>query len=261
MSYPEMSGRVALVTGAAGGMGSVIAARLGAAGVQVAMVDLSADRLRLVAKDLANDNVVAEAFPADVRSSAEVAAVVAQAEERLGPIDYLVNAAGVLRVGEVRELSDEDWALTFDVNTTGMFYVTRTVVNRMAERGRGAVVTVASNAAGTARTGMAAYAASKAATAMFTKCLGLEVARLGVRCNIVAPGSTETEMLSALWTDGDWRRSSIDGVADAFRVGIPLGKIAQPTDISDAVLFLLSDRAGHITMHHLTVDGGAALGH
>lgn len=261
MSYPEMSERVALVTGAAGGMGSVIAARLGANGARVALVDREAERLARVAKDLANDNVVAEAFPVDVRSSAEVDNAVEQVSDRLGPIDYLVNAAGVLRVGEARELSDEDWALTMDVNTTGVFYVTRAVVNRMAGRGRGAVVTVASNAAGTPRTGMAAYAASKAATTTFTKVVGLEVAQLGIRCNIVAPGSTETEMLSSLWTDGDWRRSSIEGVAEQFRLGIPLGKIAQPADVADAVLFLLSDRAGHITMHHLTVDGGATLGH
>jgi 2,3-dihydro-2,3-dihydroxybenzoate dehydrogenase len=261
MSYPEMSDRVALVTGAAGGMGSVIAARLGANGARVALVDVNADRLRLVAKDLANAGITAEAFPADIRSSAEVDDVVAQAEKCLGPVDYLVNAAGVLRVSEARELTDDDWALTFDVNTTGTFYMTRAVVNRMTARGRGAVVTVASNAAGTPRTGMAAYAASKAATTMFTKVLGLEVARLGVRCNIVAPGSTETEMLSALWTDRDWRQPSIDGVAEQFRLGIPLGKIAQPADIADAVLFLLSDHAGHITMHELTVDGGATLGH
>ena len=261
MSYPEMSERVALVTGAAGGMGSVIAARLGANGARVALVDRDEERLRRVAKDLANDNVVVAAFPVDVRSSAEVDDAVAQVTERLGPVDYLVNAAGVLRVGEARELSDEDWSLTLDVNTTGVFYVTRAVVNRMAERGRGAVVTVASNAAGTPRTGMAAYAASKAATTIFTKVVGLEVANLGIRCNVVAPGSTETEMLSSLWTDGNWRRSSIDGVAEQFRLGIPLGKIAQPSDVADAVLFLLSDRAGHITMHHLTVDGGATLGH
>jgi 2,3-dihydro-2,3-dihydroxybenzoate dehydrogenase len=261
MSYPEMSGRVALVTGAAGGMGSVIAARLGACGVRVALVDRDVERLRLVVKELANDGVVAQDHPADVRSSAEVAAVVDAVENGLGPVDYLVNAAGVLRIGEARELSDEDWALTLDVNTTGVFYVTRAVVNRMAARGRGAVVTVASNAAGTPRIGMAAYAASKAATTILTKVVGLEVAPLGIRCNIVAPGSTETEMLSALWTDGDWRRSSIDGVAEQFRLGIPLGKVAQPGDIADAVLFLLSDRAGHITMHHMTVDGGATLGH
>ena len=261
MSYPEMSERVALVTGAAGGMGSVIAARLGANGARVALVDREAERLARVAKDLANDNVVAEAFPVDVRSSTEVDDAVDQVTGRLGPIDYLVNAAGVLRIGETRELSDEDWALTMDVNTTGVFYVTRAVVNRMAGRGRGAVVTVASNAAGTPRTGMAAYAASKAATTTFTKVVGLEVAQLGIRCKIVAPGSTETEMLSSLWTDGDWRRSSVEGVAEQFRLGIPLGKIAQPADVADAVLFLLSDRAGHITMHHLTVDGGATLGH
>jgi 2,3-dihydro-2,3-dihydroxybenzoate dehydrogenase len=261
MTYPEMNDRVALVTGAAGGMGAVIAARLGYSGARVALVDSNADRLRLVAKDLANTNVTAEAFPVDVRDSGAVDTAVSEAEERLGPIDYLVNAAGVLRVNEVRDLSDDDWQLTFDVNTTGTFYVTRAVVNRMAGRHRGAVVTVASNAAGTPRTGMAAYAASKAATTMFTKVLGLELAQHGIRCNIVAPGSTETEMLSSLWTDGDWKQSSIDGVAGQFRLGIPLGKVAQPTDIADAVLFLLSDRAGHITMHHLTVDGGATLGH
>ncbi len=261
MSFPEMSGRVALVTGAAGGMGSVIAARLGAEGATVALVDRSAEGLRLLAKELAEDGVTAAAFPADVRSSVDVEAAVAGIEERLGPIDYLVNAAGVLRTGEARSLSDEDWALTFGVNTDGVFFTSRAVVNRMVARGRGALVTVASNAAGTARTEMAAYAASKAATTMLTKVLGLEVARFGIRCNVVAPGSTDTPMLSALWEGGDWARASIDGVAEAFRVGIPLGKVAQPSDVADAVLFLLSDRAGHITMHHLTVDGGAALGH
>jgi 2,3-dihydro-2,3-dihydroxybenzoate dehydrogenase len=261
MSYPEMNGRVALVTGAAGGMGAVIAARLGYNGVRVALLDSNADRLRLVAKDLANTNATAEAFPVDVRSGDEVEAAVAEAEDRLGPIDYLVNAAGVLRVNEVTALSIEDWTLTFDVNTTGTFLVSRAVANRMVGRGGGTIVTVASNAASNPRTGMAAYAASKAATTMFTKVLGLELAQHGIRCNVVAPGSTETEMLSSLWSDGDWKRSSIEGVADQFRLGIPLGKVAQPADIADAVLFLLSDRAGHITMHHLTVDGGATLGH
>jgi 2,3-dihydro-2,3-dihydroxybenzoate dehydrogenase len=261
MTYPEMSDRVALVTGAAGGMGTVIAARLGENGARVALVDSNTERLRLLSKDLTNKNISAEPFPTDIRSSTDVETTVAQVEARLGPIDYLVNAAGVLRVAEGRELSNEDWTLTFDVNTTGTFYVTKAVVNHMATRGRGAVVTVASNAAGTPRTGMAAYAASKAATTMFTKVLGLELAQHGIRCNVVAPGSTETEMLSSLWTEGDWRRPSIEGVATEFRVGIPLGKVAQPADVADAVLFLLSDRAGHITMHDLTVDGGATLGH
>jgi 2,3-dihydro-2,3-dihydroxybenzoate dehydrogenase len=271
MKCSKMAGKVALVTGAAGGIGAQIARQLGAQGAAVGLLDQSAEGLRRVAKDLANDNVVVEAFPVDVRSSAEVEAVVKAAEDLLGPIDYLVNAAGVLRVGEAAALSDEDWALTFDVNTTGVFFTSRAVVNRMMTRRRGAVVTVASNTAGTARTEMAAYAASKAATTTFAKCLGLEVARYGIRCNVVSPGTTDTAMLSALRPGGDgsggddggggWALAAVGGMPEAYRVGIPLGKVAQPAEIADAVLFLLSDRASHITMHQLTVDGGATLGH
>lgn len=107
---------------------------------------------------------------------------------------------------------------------------------------------------------MAAYAASKAAAAAFTRCLGLELARHGIRCNVVAPGSTDTPMLTGMYHDTDAARHSIDGVPADFRVGIPLGKLARPADVADAVAFLLSDRAGHITMHDLVVDGGATLG-
>ncbi|MFD5456818.1 SDR family oxidoreductase, partial [Streptomyces olivaceus] len=130
--------------------------------------------------------------------------------------------------------------------------------------GRGAVVTVASNAAGVPRAGMAAYAASKAASVMFTKCLGLEVAPLGVRCNTVSPGSTLTEMQRAMWEHAPGgaeagRRGVIEGDLAAYRTGIPLGRIAEPADVADAVVFLASDRARHITMHDLYVDGGATL--
>jgi 2,3-dihydro-2,3-dihydroxybenzoate dehydrogenase len=107
---------------------------------------------------------------------------------------------------------------------------------------------------------MSAYAASKAAAAMFSKCLGLEVARHGIRCNVVAPGSTDTPMLTSMWQDASGPQGTIEGRLDAFRVGIPLGRIARPLDVAAAVAFLLSEAAGHITMHTLTVDGGAALG-
>ncbi|HYS37619.1 MAG TPA: 2,3-dihydro-2,3-dihydroxybenzoate dehydrogenase, partial [Pseudonocardiaceae bacterium] len=199
-------------------------------------------------------------FPADVTSHSDVESTVAAVEEQLGPLDFLVNAAGVLRLGEARSLTDEDWTATFAVNTTGVFMMSRAVVNRMVPRASGALVTIASNAAGTPRTEMAAYAASKAAATMFTKCLGLEVAKYGIRCNLVAPGSTDTPMLSSMWHDETGPRHTIEGSLDAYRVGIPLGKLARPSDVADAVVFLLSDQAGHITMHDLTVDGGAALG-
>jgi 2,3-dihydro-2,3-dihydroxybenzoate dehydrogenase len=118
---------------------------------------------------------------------------------------------------------------------------------------------VASNAAGVPRAEMAAYAASKAAAAHFTRCLGLELAPRGIRCNVVAPGSTDTAMLRSMWAEGQGAQSTIDGSPQHYKIGIPLRKLAQPEEVAEAVLFLASNRASHITMQDLYVDGGAAL--
>ncbi|WP_200862997.1 2,3-dihydro-2,3-dihydroxybenzoate dehydrogenase [Amycolatopsis orientalis] len=198
-------------------------------------------------------------FVADVGDPEAVARVVADVERELGPIGIGVSVAGVLRPGTVGETSDEDWAATFAVNSTGVFTVLREISRRMQPRGSGVLVTVGSNAAGVPRTGMAAYAASKAAATMLTRCLGLELAGSGIRCNIVSPGSTDTDMQRLLWTDSSGEDRVIAGNLEQFRVGIPLGRIADPADIADAVLFLASDRARHITMQNLYVDGGATL--
>jgi 2,3-dihydro-2,3-dihydroxybenzoate dehydrogenase len=256
----SMESRTAVVTGAASGIGEAVVRALGEAGVAVAAVDRDRDRLEAVVAKLSADSIRAEAFPADVTSAAQVQAVVEEIEDRLGPLDYLVNAAGVLRMGQARSLSDADWHDTFAVNATGVFLMCRAVVNRMIPRRSGAIVTVASNAAGVARIDMSAYCASKAAATMFTKSLGLEVARYGIRCNLVAPGSTDTPMLQSMWQDDSGPVTTINGNLDTYKVGIPLRKLARPSDIADAVAFLLSDRAGHITMHELIVDGGATLG-
>ncbi|MGW1144323.1 2,3-dihydro-2,3-dihydroxybenzoate dehydrogenase [Streptomyces sp. NPDC002454] len=253
-------GEVALVTGAAGGIGLAVVRALAGRGTRVAAVDRGADVLHARVDGLRRAGLPVTAHPADVTDPASVATVVAAVEERVGPIGYLVNSAGLLRTGPVRETSARDWADMFAVNAGGVFHVSRAVVDRMVERRRGALVTIASNAATTPRAEMAGYAASKAAAAMFTKSLGLEVARYGIRCNVVAPGSTETPMLWSMWRDEEGRTRTLRGDPDAFRVGVPLGKTAQPEDVADAVLFLLSEQAGHITLHHLTVDGGAALG-
>ncbi|MFS8199007.1 2,3-dihydro-2,3-dihydroxybenzoate dehydrogenase (plasmid) [Streptomyces sp. CWNU-52B] len=255
-----MEGKIALVTGAAGGIGGAVVRALAEHGTKVAAVDRNADALLRMVRKLAADGLTAEAFPADVTDRTEVDRVVDRVEQRLGPLDHLVNTAGVLRLGEARLLSADDWDSTLAVNATGVFAMSQAVVNRMVPRRRGAVVTVASNAAGTARTHMAAYAASKAAATMFTKCLGLEVAEYGIRCNLVAPGSTDTPMLTSMWHDESGPRGTLDGAPEEYRVGIPLRKLARPDDIADAVVFLLSDRAAHITLHSLTVDGGATLG-
>lgn len=257
-----MQERTALVTGAGGGIGQAIVRGLAADGISVAAVDTNAEALELLGKTVAQDPGAGQVrgFVANVAAAAEVDALIEAVERDLGPIGYVVNAAGVLHPGPVASLSDQEWSRTFDVNATGVFHICRAVVRRMIPRRSGVIVTVASNAAKTPRWNMAAYAASKAAASAFTKCLGLELAGHGIRCNVVAAGSTDTPMLTSLWSDGDALRTSVEGSPETFRVGIPLGRLARPSDIADAVLFLLSDRASHITLHDLTVDGGAALG-
>jgi 2,3-dihydro-2,3-dihydroxybenzoate dehydrogenase len=260
MNHTGITGRVALVTGAAQGIGEAVARKLAARGAHVALVDARADRLDAVARDLASDGRTAAAYPVDVRDPAVVESTVNRVEYEMSAIDILVNVAGVLRTGPVVKLTDEDWAATFAVNTNGVFYVSRAVARKMTRRQSGTIITVASNAAGVPRMHMSAYAASKAASVQFTKCLGLELAEQGIRCNVVSPGSTDTEMQRSMWTDETGPAQVIEGSLDTFKPGIPLRRLAQPSDVADAVVFLASDEARHITMHDLYVDGGAALG-
>ncbi|WP_326701210.1 2,3-dihydro-2,3-dihydroxybenzoate dehydrogenase [Streptomyces sp. NBC_01754] len=258
----ELAGRLALVTGAGRGIGEAVVHALAGQGARVLATDLAVEGVTASAVGAYGGRVTAR--PLDVTDAEAVEALVAETEDTLGPLDIAVNVAGILRGSPVAELTDEDWAATFAVNTDGVFHVSRATSRRMADRGRGSIVTVASNAAGIPRTDMAAYAASKAAAVMFTKCLGLEVAARGVRCNTVCPGSTLTDMQRGMWAaaGGDEQagaRGVLEGDLAGHRTGIPLGRMADPSDIADAVAYLVSDRARHITMHDLYVDGGATL--
>lgn len=245
-----LAGKIAFVTGASGGIGLALVRQLRAEGVRVVASDLTIPALT-------GDDIQAAAL--DVTDSAAVDALVEQVERDWGPIDLAVNVAGVLATNLVLETSDASWRRVFDVNVHGVFHVGRAVGRRMAARRRGSIVTVGSNAAGVPRHAMAAYAASKAAAHMFTRCLGLELAPQGVRCNIVAPGSTLTPMQTGMWTDDQGAARVIAGQPDMFKAGIPLGKLATPDEVADAVIFLLSERASHITMTDIYVDGGATL--
>jgi 2,3-dihydro-2,3-dihydroxybenzoate dehydrogenase len=249
--------RTALVTGAAQGIGAAVAAALASDGVTVAAADANATALAATARAL---GPLVRPYVLDVRDASAVEDVVDRVERESGPIDILVNVAGILRTGPITELSDQDWADVFAVNVGGVFHCSRAVANRMTARKRGTIVTVASNSAGVPRMNMGAYAASKAASTMFTKCLGLELAGHNIRCNVVCPGSTNTPMQQGMWEPDHGSDEILNGSLDTFRVGIPLRGMAEPSHIADAVLFLVSDRASHITMHDLYVDGGAALG-
>jgi 2,3-dihydro-2,3-dihydroxybenzoate dehydrogenase len=260
VSYTGIDGKVAVVTGAAQGIGEAVARLLAEQGAIVAAVDIREDQLNQLVTDLHSQGHQATACPMDISDHQSVEDAIQRIEETLGPIGILVNAAGVLYTGAVSELRDEEWTRTFDVNTHGVFYMSRAVVRYMAERHSGAIVTVGSNASGVPRMHMSAYVASKAASTMFTKCLALEYASDHIRCNIVSPGSTDTDMQRALWADEQGAQAVIAGSPQAYRLGIPLNRLALPSDIADSVLFLVSDQARHITMHNLCVDGGATLG-
>jgi len=231
MNRTGISDKVAIVTGAGQGIGAEVAAVLAGLGAEVAAVDRNGQRVESVAARLAGEGHLVRAYGADVADPA-VADVVALVEAEQGPIDILANVAGVLQHGTVQEMTDAEWQRTFAVNTTGVFNVCREVSRRMISRRRGAIVTVGSNAAGVPRHSMSAYAASKAAATMFTKSLGLDLAEHGIRCNIVAPGSTDTEMQRGMWADGDGAAQVIAGSPEIYKAGIPLRKIASPSDIA-----------------------------
>ncbi|MCS0504912.1 2,3-dihydro-2,3-dihydroxybenzoate dehydrogenase [Ancylobacter mangrovi] len=251
-----LNGKVAFVTGAAGGIGAAVVRQLVEEGARVVATDSDEAGARALAAEIGE--AVTPAL-LDVRSSEAVTTLVDHIEHHIGPIDLLANVAGTLSYELVVDMTDEEWERVFDVNAAGVFRVSRAVAKVMLARRRGAIVTVSSNAAGIPRHAMAAYAASKAAATMFTRCLGLELAPHGIRCNIVAPGSTLTPMQTGMWADEHGAARVIEGSLETFKSGIPLGKLARPEDVADAVVYLLSERAGHVTMADLYVDGGATL--
>lgn len=255
MRASGLQGRVVLLTGAAGGIGRAILAAFVAEGARVAACDIDGDALHALEAGHAG---AVRGFVLDVSDAAQVEQAVAAIERDLGPVHVLVNAAGVLATGAILDTRDEDWARTFAINAGGVFNLVRAAGRRMVERRAGNVVTVSSNAGGIPRQGMAVYGASKAAATLLTRSLGLELGQYGIRCNVVAPGSTRTPMLEGMWQDASGEARTIAGAPEAFRTGIPLGRIAEPQDIAETVLFLASDRASHITMAELYVDGGAA---
>lgn len=251
---------VVLVTGAARGIGLAVCQRFVREGCRVAALDSDERTLSLAAQPLRAEGHELLELPVDVRSAARVEEAVERIESSWGPIATLVSVAGILRVGLVCELSEESFRDTLDTNVLGTFHVCQSVARRMQARRVGNIVAVGSNAASVARTHMAAYAASKAALRSFMQCLGLELAEFGIRCNVVSPGSTDTDMQRAYWSEAQGEREVLEGNAEGYRVGIPLRRLAEPEDVANAAWFLASNQARHITLHDLRVDGGATLG-
>lgn len=242
---PPSAQKVALVTGAARGIGLAAARRFLADGWRVALLDIESELLHAAVAALKQpDDTLA--LTCDVSDAAAVAKAVATITNRFGRLDALVNNAGTAVFAPVLETSDADWSRIMAVNLTGPFLCTKAAAPVMREHG-GAIVNITSISAVRASTLRSAYGTSKAGLAHLTKQLAVELASLGIRVNGVAPGPVETAMAKAVHTPE---------IRADYHDAIPLNRYGLEEELAEAIFFLCSDRASYITGQILAVDGG-----
>jgi NAD(P)-dependent dehydrogenase (short-subunit alcohol dehydrogenase family) len=244
----DLTDRVALVTGGAGGIGREISRTLATAGADVALLGHVTEETAQEIRDLGRRSI---AVHADVSDSAQVEGGIRGALESLGRIDILVNAAGIARNSAGEDTTDEDWRRVIEVNLDGTYWCCRSVGRHMLERGSGSIVNVASISGSIVNwpQPQVAYNASKAGVIQLTRSLASEWAASGVRVNCVSPGYIRTEMTQqGLRMNPDWGRTWLELT--------PMGRLGEPGDVANAVWYLASDAAAFATGTDLIVDGG-----
>ncbi|QBI22113.1 glucose 1-dehydrogenase [Egibacter rhizosphaerae] len=248
-----LADRVALVTGGASGIGRATAARLVEEGSRVVIADLDGRAAASVARELGAEAGLA----CDVTDTAQVDAAVAHCSRELGGLDLVHANAGAPFTGAITEVDDETLDRVLDVNLKGAFKTCRAAAGALRARGGGAMALTSSLQGVMARPGFTPYTAAKHGVVGLARGLALELADDGVRVNALAPAPTETPMLPAF---AGAMGGDVDEAYERFRAGIPLGRLAAPRDIADAVCWLLSEEAAMVTGHVLVVDGGITVG-
>ena len=247
--FLELPGRVAIVTGAARGIGFAIAERLSRAGARVVIADISEEGAAAAAGRLRGAGGKAVEAVADVTRPEEAAAMVERALEHFGGLDILVNNAGITgRDAPIWETTDEDWERVLGLNLTSTFYCCRAVVPHMRERHSGAIVNVASISGKEGNPNMIPYSVSKAGVICLTKALAKEVMSDNVRVNCVAPGVIETPLLEQLQPEA----------IEYMRSRVPMGRMGRPEEVAAVVHFLASDEASFVTGQCYDISGGRA---
>jgi len=244
----ELSEKVAIVTGAARGMGYAVAKRLAAGGANVVINDIDAEAAARAASDLHSLGHKALALPGDVTSGHDVDRLVARAVDDYGEVHILINNAGMLRPTPVIDIEEDEWDLVINANLKGTYLCSRAVLPGMQKTGWGRIVNFSSTAGKNVSTvGGAHYTAAKAGILGFTRHLAKEVARYGITVNAVCPGLIDTEMV----------RSTISADrAQAYADSFPIKRLGEPFEVAELVVFLASDRAAYITGASLDINGG-----
>ncbi len=244
-----LDGKVAMVTGAARGIGRAIAEELARNGADLVLCDLQEEWLNETADAVSATGRKAVCIGVDVSNADDVNAAVAKAIEACGQVDVLVNNAGITKDGLLIRMSEDDWDAVLSVNLKGTFLFTKAMAKPMMKKRAGAIVNVASIIGLIGNAGQCNYAASKAGVIALTKSSAKELAPRGIRVNAVAPGFIESKMTDVL----------TDDVKNKMLGAIPLNTFGTPTDVAKAVLFLSSDNASYITGQTLTVSGGMVM--
>ncbi|KZN53491.1 hypothetical protein N474_20755 [Pseudoalteromonas luteoviolacea CPMOR-2] len=243
----EYRDKIIWVTGVGQGIGLAVAKHFHALGAKVIGFD----------RHFSEPDALYKQIVCDLAQPEQVEQILAELiEQQLAPYN-LIYVAGVLEMGELEALSLSQWRHCHNVNAASLFAFIKHCGAHFKQQRVGSLVTIGSNAADTPRQQMGAYCASKAAATQLTLTAGIEWANFGVRCNVIAPGSTLTPMQTGMWQDEQGAQRVIDGFAEQYKLGIPLQKIATPEEIAHSAVFLASNLSSHTTMQVLTIDGGA----
>lgn len=243
----RFTGRTAVVTGGASGIGRAVAQRLVAEGAHVAIVDRDGAGAEAAAHELGNAGATTIAIEADISLPEDAARLASSAATRLGGIEILVHSAGVGVERSFLDMTPAEWRRIIDIDLSGTFYTCQAVARVMVERGYGRIVTLASTAGVRGGTGRAAYGAAKGGVISLTKVMAIELAQHGITVNALAPGAIETALVA---------RMHSQETRVVYRAGIPLDRYGTPEETAAAAVFLASDEASYITGEVLAVDGG-----
>lgn len=238
--------KIALVTGAAQGIGKAIALRLANSGADLAVLDMNLEKAEETAKEIEKLGRRAIALKANVASLQEAETIMDETVARLGAIHILVNNAGITRDALILRMKEEEWDAVIDVNLKGTFNCTKAAVRYMSKQRYGRIVNIASIVGEMGNAGQANYSASKAGVIALAKTIAREFAIRNITCNAVAPGFIETAMTQAL----------PEKVREELAKQIPMGRLGAPEDVAEGVLFLVSDAANYITGQVLNINGG-----